>query len=173
MSTAPYPTKILDPALHAYRRHFFVIAFAVLLFDQITKWLVVHNLALHDSVRVLPGLFQVTHVENQGAAFGLFADSTSHWRGAGLIMFSVIALVVVSILLWKNSHKFTFGGLALALILGGALGNLWDRVLDGHVVDFLDFYIANSHWPAFNVADSAIVIGAVLLIGEILLTGEA
>ncbi|PYX78379.1 MAG: signal peptidase II, partial [Acidobacteria bacterium] len=71
-------------------------------------------------------------------------------------------------LLWRNGHAFSSGGLALALILGGAVGNLWDRVFSGHVVDFLDFYLGNAHWPAFNIADSAIVIGALLLVGEIL-----
>ncbi len=83
-------------------------------------------------------------------------------------MFSLIALVVVSLLLWKNSHTMTVTGVGLALILGGALGNLWDRLVNGHVVDFLDFYLGSYHWPAFNVADSAIVAGAVLLVAEIL-----
>ena len=83
--------------------------------------------------------------------------------------------MVVSVLLWRNSHKLSYGGVALALILGGALGNLWDRVFDGHVIDFLDFYLGNAHWPAFNLADSAIVIGALLLVVEILFLnpGEA
>ena len=85
-----------------------------------------------------------------------------------LIMFSVIALVIVSALLWKNSHSMTTTGIGLALILGGALGNLWDRLTQGRVTDFLLFYIGQYQWPAFNVADSAIVIGACLLVFEIL-----
>jgi signal peptidase II len=92
---------------------------------------------------------------------------------AALILFSLIALVVVSALLWKNSHALTITGFGLALILGGALGNLWDRLLDGHVVDFFDFSLAGYHWPAFNVADSAIVMGALLLVTEILFSKPA
>ena len=85
-----------------------------------------------------------------------------------LVLFSLVALVVVSALLWKNSHAMTSTGVGLALILGGAVGNLWDRLLSGHVVDFLDFYLGSYHWPAFNIADSAIVVGALLLVAEIL-----
>ena len=82
--------------------------------------------------------------------------------------FSLIALIIVSVLLWKNSHAISTTTIGLSLILGGASGNLWDRVVAGHVVDFLDFYIGQYYWPAFNVADSAIVIGAILLVAEIL-----
>jgi signal peptidase II len=168
MGPASIATQAQTPDRHAKRTLYFAIAFGVLLLDQLTKWLVDRSLTLHDSIAVLPGLFSLTHVENQGAAFGLFADSPAEWRAATLIIFSAVALVVVSILLWRNSHSFTFGGVALALILGGAVGNLWDRVFQGHVVDFLDFYISTHHWPAFNVADSAIVVGALLLVSEIL-----
>jgi signal peptidase II len=154
--------------LHAKRKYHFLIAALVLFLDRATKLTVAANIALHDSIMVLPGFFRITHVQNRGAAFGLFDDSPSEWRVAVLILFSLAALVVVSTLLWKNSHAMTTTGVGLALILGGALGNLWDRVMDGRVVDFLDFYIAGYHWPAFNVADSAIVVGALLLVGEIL-----
>jgi signal peptidase II len=85
-----------------------------------------------------------------------------------LVLFSIVALVVVSALLWRNSHSLSTTGIGLALILGGALGNLWDRLLNGRVVDFLLFYIGQYQWPAFNVADSAIVVGAGLLVIEIL-----
>ena len=153
---------------HAMRPLYFVAALIVLLLDRLTKWLVSGHIQLHDSIPVIPGFFRLTHVQNRGAAFGLFADSPSEWKVAILVMFSLIALVVVSALLWRNSHALTITGTALALILGGAIGNLWDRVLAGHVVDFLDFYVGTYHWPAFNVADSAIVIGALLLVAEIL-----
>jgi len=86
------------------------------------------------------------------------------------VMFSVVALVIVSALLWRNSHTMSTTGVGLSLILGGALGNLWDRLVSGKVVDFLLFYIGQYQWPAFNVADSAIVIGAGLLVFEILFT---
>ncbi len=153
---------------HAMRKYHFLISLAVVLLDQGAKWLVARSITLHDSLVVVPGLFRITHVQNRGAAFGLFSDSPSEWKIAILISFSLVALVVVSALLWKNSHAMSVTGVGLALILGGALGNLWDRLISGHVVDFLDFYIGSYHWPAFNVADSAIVVGALLLVGEIL-----
>jgi len=152
------------------RKIHLLIAVAVVVLDRITKLSIERNLPLHDSIPVIPGFFRITHVQNQGAAFGLFADSPSEWKVALLIMFSVIALVIVSALLWKNSHSMTTTGIGLALILGGALGNLWDRLTQGRVTDFLLFYIGQYQWPAFNVADSAIVIGACLLVFEILFT---
>ena len=153
---------------HAMRKYHFLIAMLVILLDRLSKWLVAGRIMLHDSIPVLPGFFRLTHVQNSGAAFGLFADSSSEWKVAILIMFSVLALAVVSALLWKNSHSMTITGVGLSLILGGAVGNLWDRLLSGHVVDFFDFYLGSYHWPAFNIADSAIVVGALLLVGEIL-----
>jgi signal peptidase II len=153
---------------HAMRKYHFLIAVLVIVLDRMSKWLVAGNINLHDSVSVLPGFFRLTHVQNSGAAFGLFAESPSEWKVGILILFSILALAVVSALLWKNSHSMTITGVGLALILGGAVGNLWDRLLSGHVVDFFDFYLGSYHWPAFNVADSAIVIGALLLVAEIL-----
>lgn len=153
---------------HAMRKYHFLIAILVIVLDRMSKWLVAGNINLHDSVSVLPGFFRLTHVQNSGAAFGLFAESPSEWKVGILILFSILALAVVSALLWKNSHSMTTTGVGLALIMGGAVGNLWDRLLTGHVVDFFDFYLGSYHWPAFNVADSAIVIGALLLVAEIL-----
>jgi len=153
---------------HAMRKYHFLIAILVVVLDRASKWLIAGNIALHDSIPVLPGFFRLTHVQNPGAAFGLFAESSSEWKVAILILFSIVALAVVSALLWKNSHSMTITGVGLSLILGGAVGNLWDRLLNGRVVDFFDFYLGSYHWPAFNVADSAIVIGALLLVAEIL-----
>ena len=150
------------------RRYHFLLALLVLLLDQATKWLVLDRIALHESITVIPGFFRLTHVQNRGAAFGLFSDSPSQWKVGLLILFSLVALLVVSRLLWKNSHRFSATGFALALIMGGAVGNLWDRLQEGFVVDYLDFYLGSYHWPAFNVADSAIVIGAFVLVAEIL-----
>jgi signal peptidase II len=140
-----------------------LIALAVLLLDRITKWAIAQTIPLEDAVNIIPGFFRLTHLENTGAAFSLFADSPSPFRTTLLIAFSVAALAVVSVLLWKDRSVFHSGTLALSLILGGAIGNLWDRVSDGKVTDFLDFYIGTHHWPPFNVADSAIVVGALLL----------
>ena len=152
----------------AMRKYHFLMAVLVVVLDRVSKWLVAGKITLHDSVAVLPGFFRLTHVQNSGAAFGLFAESSSEWKVAVLVLFSILALAVVSALLWKNSHSMTTTGVGLSLILGGAVGNLWDRLLAGHVVDFLDFYLGSYHWPAFNIADSAIVIGALLLVAEIL-----
>lgn len=155
------------------RKYFFVIAIVVLFLDRLAKWAVASNIALRHSIVVIPGFFQLTHVQNTGAAFGLFADSPSQWKIGALVTFSILALVVVSALLWKNSHSLSTTTIGLSLILGGAMGNLWDRVMSGRVVDFLDFYVGSYHWPAFNVADSAIVIGAALLISEIFFAKSA
>ena len=149
------------------RKYFILIAIIVLLLDRITKWAIASNIALHDSLVVIPGCFRLTHVQNTGAAFGLFAESSAQWKIGALVSFSILALIVVSALLWKNSHALSTTTIALSLILGGAMGNLWDRIFTGHVVDFLDFYVGSYHWPAFNVADSAIVVGALLLVSEI------
>jgi signal peptidase II len=155
-------------APHVMRKFHFLIALLVALLDRATKWIVTSDISLHDGIQVIPGFFRITHVENRGAAFGLFADSPAQWKIAMLVLFSIVALVVVTALLWRNSHAMTTTGIGLALILGGAVGNLWDRLLNGRVVDFLLFYIGRYQWPAFNVADSAVVCGAGLLAIEIL-----
>src|ERR1700740_271390 len=146
----------------------FLLALLVVLLDRWTKHLVAIRISMYDHIQIIPGFFRVTHTENTGAAFSLFADSPSHWKTAMLISFSVVAMIVVSILLWKQSRALTMTGIALSLILGGAVGNLWDRVASGRVVDFLDVYYKSYHWPVFNLADSAIVVGASLLVIEIL-----
>ncbi len=150
------------------RKFHILIAVAVVILDRITKLMVAKTLAMYSSIQIIPKFFRITHVENTGAAFGLFADSPSEWKIALLVMFSVLALVIVAALLWRNSHVMTMTGVGLSLILGGALGNLWDRLMHGRVVDFLLFYVGQYQWPAFNAADSAIVIGAGLLVFEIL-----
>ena len=151
------------------RRLHLLVALAVFVADQLTKWVIGSAIPLHDSWPVIPGFFRLTHVKNRGAAFGIFADSTSPMKIEVLILLSVVALVVVLLLLWEQPGARRIG-LGLALILGGALGNLFDRLARGSVVDFLEFYLRGFHWPAFNVADSAIVIGAGLLVLDMLLT---
>jgi signal peptidase II len=146
----------------------FLIALIVVLLDRWTKHLVATRLALYERIQIIPGFFRLTHTENTGAAFSLFADSPSHWKTLLLIAFSLLAMVIVSILLWKQTRALTITGIALSLILGGAVGNLWDRLARGRVVDFLLFYVKQYQWPVFNLADSAIVVGASLLVLEIL-----
>lgn len=149
------------------RASHFLLAIFVVLLDRWTKHLAATRIAMYSHIQVIPGFFRLTHTENTGAAFSLFADSPSHWKTAMLISFSVIAMIVVSVLLWKQSRALTMTGIALSLILGGAVGNLWDRVASGRVVDFLLFYVKTYQWPVFNLADSAIVVGASLLVLEI------
>ena len=146
----------------------FSLALLIVLLDRWTKRLVATRIAMYSHIQIIPGFFRLTHTENTGAAFSLFADSPSHWKTALLIGFSFVAMVIVSVLLWKQSQALNLTGVALAFILGGAVGNLWDRMASGRVVDFLLFYIKQYQWPVFNLADSAIVVGAILLVMEIL-----
>src|SRR6202162_1322709 len=146
----------------------FALALLIVLLDRWTKRLVAARIAMYSHIQIIPGFFRITHTENTGAAFSLFADSPSHWKTVLLIGFSFVAMVIVSVLLWKQTRALTITGAALALILGGAVGNLWDRVASGRVVDFLLFYVKQYQWPVFNLADSAIVVGAALLVIEIL-----
>jgi signal peptidase II len=153
---------------HSARVIHLLIAIFVVSLDRWTKHLAATRIAMYRHIQVIPGFFRLTHTENTGAAFSLFADSPSHWKTAMLIGFSVVAMIVVTLLLWKQSRALTMTGVALSLILGGAMGNLWDRVVSGRVVDFLLFYVKQYQWPVFNLADSAIVVGASLLVIEIL-----
>lgn len=146
----------------------FSIAIIVVLLDHWSKRTVAARISLYRHIQIIPGFFRITHTENTGAAFSLFADSPSHWKTLLLILFSVLAMVIVSGLLWKQSHALAMPGVALSLILGGAAGNLWDRIAYGRVVDFLLLYVKQYQWPVFNLADSAIVVGAGLLILDIL-----
>jgi signal peptidase II len=146
----------------------FSIALIVVLLDRWTKHLAATRIAMYSHIQVIPGFFRITHTENTGAAFSLFADSPAHWKTAMLIAFSLVAMVIVTVLLWRQSRALTVTAVALSLILGGATGNLWDRVARGRVVDFLLVYVKQYQWPVFNLADSAIVIGATLLVLEIL-----
>ena len=145
-----------------------LIALAVLILDRLSKWLVIRFIPLEDVVSIIPGFFRLTHLENPGAAFSLFAESPSPFKTTLLVAVSVTALVIVARLLWLRRNSFNSTTLALALIMGGATGNLWDRLADGKVTDFLDFYLGAHHWPPFNVADSAIVVGAMLLLSRTL-----
>lgn len=157
-----------QPSLNRARTVHFLLALLVVLADRWTKHLVAAHLAMYSHIQIIPGFFRLTHTENTGAAFSLFADSPAHWKTLALIAFSVVAMMIVSALLWKQNHAFSTTGIALSLILGGAFGNLWDRVASGRVVDFLLFYVRQYEWPVFNLADSSIVIGASLLVLEIL-----
>jgi signal peptidase II len=153
---------------HSARALHLLLAACVIVLDRWTKHLVATRVSIYSHIQIIPGFFRITHTENTGAAFSLFADSPSHWKTLLLISFSVVAMIVVLVLLWNQKRGVTLTGVALSLILGGAVGNLWDRVASGRVVDFLLFYIRQYQWPVFNLADTAIVVGASLLVIEIL-----
>jgi len=139
-----------------------LIIFTVFI-DQITKYLIRKNLSPHEVINILPGL-NIVHVSNTGAAFGIL-------RGAGNLFFigiSVIAIAVILYLLIKEKRHL----LPYSLILGGAIGNLIDRITIGHVTDFIDLYVGRFHWPAFNVADSSLTVGIIILFIEILRTDK-
>src|ERR1700722_8384974 len=147
-----------------------LISAVIIVADRITKTVVASHVALGEGITVIPGFLRITHWLNEGAAFSLFADSASpnavRW---GLIAFSAIAAVAVLIALIRLGSRFTLATIALALVLGGAIGNLHDRIAYGSVVDFIEVHIFGYHWPDFNVADSSIVVGACLLLLDSLL----
>lgn len=134
----------------------------ILLLDQSTKLLVDHHIPLHHSIPVIEGWVDLTHVRNTGAAFGLLAGHRRALASYALILFSVAAIGFIIHLLRRLADTDTGLILSLTFILGGALGNLADRLFHGEVVDFLDVYWNGYHWPSFNVADSFISVGAVL-----------
>jgi signal peptidase II len=145
-----------------------VISAVVVILDRITKRIVVHQLPNGQTHTVIPGIFRITDVHNTGAAFSMFAESTSPTTIRNiLIAFSVFAVLILVAMLWRVGRTLTVSSVALALILGGAFGNLYDRVRYHYVVDFLEVHIHTYHWPDFNVADSCICIGACLLLIEI------
>ena len=137
---------------------------AVFALDRITKRLVEARIGFEDTVKVIPGFFDLVHSQNRGVAFGVFNDSSFEWRTALLVAASLAAAVVVSWILRHPARldRCTFWG--LALVLGGALGNVYDRIVAGQVTDFLLFYLGDYQWPAFNAADSALVVGTGLLL---------
>ncbi len=141
-----------------------LIAGGIVIADQLTKLLILREVGLHASIPVIPGFFHITHVQNPGGAFGFLANQGALVRG---ILFLAVSTLAVGLVLWfyhktPPTHRWLANG--FALIIGGAVGNLIDRVRFGKVIDFLDFFIRDWHWPAFNVADSAITVGITIFI---------
>jgi signal peptidase II len=144
------------------------ISALVVILDRITKRIVAQQLPNGQAHTVIPGVFRISDVHNTGAAFSMFAENASPATVRNvLIAFSAIAVVVLSAMLWRVGRHLTVTSIALALILGGAFGNLYDRIVYHYVIDFLEVHIVHYHWPDFNLADSCIVIGASLLLIEI------
>ncbi len=143
----------------------FLISVLVILLDRVSKIAVAHMLPLGGQHVVISKVFWISHVLNTGAAFSLFGDTASPERVRWLLVgFSLIAAVIVGIVLVRIGRRITATTFGLALILGGAIGNVCDRIRTGAVIDFLEVHIVHYHWPDFNVADSCIVIGGILLV---------
>jgi len=145
------------------RLHYVILSLVIIVLDAVTKWLVSANISLHDAITVIPNLFSIVHVRNTGAAFGIGANAES--QVVPLLLNSGAILVFLIVVAYALRTPLTDRTLqiGLHLILGGAIGNLVDRFRFGYVVDFLDLYVRDHHWPAFNVADSAICVGIALL----------
>ena len=156
-----------------YRGAYLAVSLAVLFLDQWSKGLVTRTMEVHQSKTIITDVFDLTYVRNTGAAFGLFASVDSSLKAILLNSIAVIVFLIVSAYALRSSHKSVRLQVGLALILGGAVGNLLDRVRFGYVVDFLDFSVSGHHWPAFNVADSAICIGVALLFLDMLGSEDA
>jgi signal peptidase II len=138
---------------------YLITAFSILLLDQWTKWLVVHNMSLYESIPVINNFFYITSHRNRGAAFGILQNK--QWL---FILITVVVIAFVLYYLWQLKHDRPMMSYAFSLILGGAFGNLIDRVENGEVVDFLHFQFGSYQFPIFNCADSAIVVGVIVLV---------
>jgi signal peptidase II len=156
------------PSKFGARGILFALAAVAILIDHLTKRYIINHLPTGGAHTIIPNVLRITHVLNTGAAFSMFAESASpETVRNGLIIFSILAAVMVAAMLWRAGRSISPTSIALALILGGAIGNLYDRLRYHYVIDFIEVHIIHYHWPDFNVADSCIVIGACLLLIEI------
>ena len=145
------------------------IAGSIVILDQIVKAIIKNTVPLYSSITVIPGFFNISHIQNPGGAFGLLADQSPMLRMIVFIFFSSMAAGIIFYLYYKTDDSLPFLASGIALIFGGAIGNLIDRIRFGRVVDFLDFYIGTTHWPSFNVADSAVSVGITIFLYHLLL----
>ncbi|MGH9372622.1 MAG: signal peptidase II [Vicinamibacterales bacterium] len=171
VSTPPHVPREADPGRFARPAEVITIL-AVLGLDQLTKLIVRQTLDLHDTINVIPGFLDLTHVQNTGAAFGILNAADFPYKPAVMIGIAAIALVAIAAYGAQLGFHERLARLGLSLILGGAFGNLIDRAVVGHVVDFVDVYWATSHFWAFNVADGAITVGAALVLLDMIGLGR-
>jgi signal peptidase II len=137
----------------------------IVVLDRITKLWISHHIPEGNDIVIIPHVFAISHVMNPGAAFSLFTDTPDPARTRWMLTaFSLIVALVVLIVLVRIGRKLSLTAISMALVLGGAIGNVWDRIAYGTVVDFLEVHIVHYHWPDFNLADSAIVVGGILLL---------
>ncbi len=163
MMNASFKFQISSFEKGKYLRLVLIVGLIVVI-DQITKLMVLYSLPLFHSIQIIPGFFNLTHIHNPGGAFGFLSGNSSTIQRFVFLFASSLAIGLVLYFYNKTPHSFNLLTSGFALVIGGALGNLIDRVRMGKVVDFLDFYIGDLHWPAFNVADSAISIGMIIFI---------
>jgi signal peptidase II len=142
-------------------RYFFLLTFPLYVIDQVTKLTVLRRIEFGDFIPVIPGFFNLSHVYNTGAAFGMFKGNN-----VPFIILSAAALAALAWMGWKMHFPGKISRIAAALLASGVMGNLTDRLMHGHVIDFLDFHVGSWHWPSFNVADSCICIAAGLFLIE-------
>ena len=149
-----------------------LLVFGIASLDQFTKWIIKANYYVGESTEVIKSFFSITYVRNPGAAFGMFANSPESIKGFLLIFLPVTFGVWLCYVIWTTRENNILLNTGYSLILAGGAGNIIDRFMYKYVVDFLDFYIGSSHWPAFNVADSSITVGAVILILDLWFTNK-
>ncbi len=148
-----------------------LIAAVIVLLDQVSKYLVVHYLTRQ--VVIVPGFLDLVSVYNRGVAFGMFNNGQCIFRTTMLTVLSVAVFIVLFFVYLFSKDMTGLSMIALSMIMGGAVGNVIDRIRLGYVVDFIDVFVKNTHWPAFNVADSAITVGAILLAIDLLFSGKS
>lgn len=156
------------------KNKYYLVTLAVLIFDHATKWLVSSQLDSRRGLDVIPGYLRVSYIMNSGVAFGFFQDIQSVWKPYILAGMAVVAVLVILVYSSRMPLNRTLLQIALALTMGGILGNFIDRVVHGYVVDFIEFHVRDSfYWPTFNLADSAITIGIALLLIDTVKNPEA
>ena len=151
----------------------FVISSALIVIDQYTKFMVTLHIPLSYSINVVEGFFNLTHVRNSGVAFGIFSEQNSELKPYLLIFVSIIAIIAILVIFHQTERERRLAQGGLVLVFSGAIGNLIDRVLHKEVIDFIDIFFNNRHWPAFNVADACITIGVILLAADLLVSGKS
>jgi len=139
------------------------ISLSIIFLDQVSKSWIEHNVSFYQSIQVIPNFFHITHIQNTGGAFGVLSEFKGILFKSFFILFTLLTIGAVVFLYFKLEPNQHAPALGIVLIIGGALGNLIDRIRLGGVIDFIDVHYYSHHWPAFNVADSAITLGAVLL----------
>ena len=145
-----------------------IVAGLVVLADQVSKAFILKHLSYHQSITIIKGFFDITHIRNPGGAFGLMANMSPIARTVIFLFISSLAVGLIFYFYKKTPSSHSLLATAFALIFGGAIGNLIDRLRFGNVVDFLDIYLGNFHWPAFNIADSAITVGIFIFLFHLL-----